>query len=634
MCGIAGYYNINTRFIDHSENILRMLTLQKHRGPDDSGIRSFNLRNAQSEAISTNETVSFNAQFDGVLGFNRLSILDLSENGHQPMCSGDGMVILAFNGEIYNAFDFTNELIADGIRFKSKTDTEIILQLYLKYGFDGMVRKLNGMFAIVIVDLRERKIYLARDRFGIKPLYIYQGVEFFAFSSEIKSFFALQNFKAELDSILLDEYLIFRGTLNNTLLKNVRPLEPGTYIVFSLDKGFSMIRYFNVDDYQRPLDVELTLNEQKEYLKNNLHDSVKRQLISDVKLGCQLSGGIDSSLISLVAKESKQDNLLESVSIVFKEKGYSEEYYIDKVASRNNIISHKFLLDSRSYLDAFEDASWHLDAPLNHPNTIAIYLLSQRAKEFVTVLLSGEGADELFGGYERFANLAQPYNPSQIIKGLKHNRHNLLFFLSHYSDVAYRSVMASAFITPYMAKLLFPEFSIQKAIEYRKEFYNQLSGSLFDRQIKYELQAYLPDLLTRQDTMSMAHSIENRVPFLDNKLVDHAFTIPEKSLLANKNKVYQTKYLLKLLTADIYGESFAFRHKGGFGIPLRSFFNDNLFNNWIQDDILPSMRQRGIFESKQVDYYIKHINSINNVELDGLWILLSLEVWLKQVQLR
>ena len=633
MCGIAGFHFTNGNSIDDSFLMLKMLELQKHRGPDDSGIRAFHLWDARSKELSTREVATLDDRFEGILGFNRLSILDLSANGHQPMCTDDGQVILAFNGEIYNAFDFKDELVADGVRLKSTTDTEIVLYLYVKYGFDGMIKRLNGMFAIVIIDLREHKIFITRDRFGIKPMYLYRQNNCFAFSSELKSFFALKEFKAELNTPLLDEYLLFRSALNNTLLKHVTPIEPGTYTIYSPDKGFSTVRYFDVNDYQRRADSGITLRESKENFKSILGEGVKRQLLSDVKLGCQLSGGIDSSLVTWLAKNSKKDDLLESVSIIFKDKRFSEEIYIDQVASRNSIKAHKFLLDGASYMDAFKDAAWHYEAPLNHPNTLGIYLLSKRSKEYVTVLLSGEGADEVFGGYERFASLNKPFELRPLISGLKRNRQNPLSYLLNYTDPAYRAVMASAFISPYMAKVLRSDYTTQSGIEKRIELYKSLSGSLFDRQVKYEMNTYLPDLLTRQDTMSMAHSIENRVPFLDNLLVDHAFTIPEKHLLGQQRAVDETKYLLKVLSADIFGDEFAFRKKMGFGIPLRSFLRDQKFKEWLYDEILPGIGQRGIFDSKLVELWVKNLNSITGMELEALWITLSFEIWMQKFQI-
>ena len=440
-------------------------------------------------------------------------------------------------------------------------------------------------------------------------------------------------FKAELNTSLLDEYLLFRSTLNNTLLKHVTPIEPGTYTIYSPDKGFSTVRYFDVNDYQRRADSGITLHESKENFERILGDGVKRQLLSDVKLGCQLSGGIDSSLVTWLAKNSKKDDLLESVSIIFDDKRFSEEIYIDQVASRNSIKAHKFLLDGASYMDAFKDAAWHYEAPLNHPNTLGIYLLSKRSKEYVTVLLSGEGADEVFGGYERFASLNKPFGLRPLISGLKRNRQNPLSFLMNYTDSAYRAVMASAFVSPYFASVLRPEFILEKAIETRKSLYKALNGSLFDRQVKYEMKTYLPDLLTRQDTMSMAHSIENRVPFLDNLLVDYAFTIPEKYLLSNQRSSVETKYLLKALTADIFGDEFAFRKKMSFGIPLRSFLSDPKFKEWLYDEILPGIRQRRLFDAKMVGLWVKNLNSINGMELEALWIALSFEVWMQLFQI-
>ena len=193
--------------------------------------------------------------------------------------------------------------------------------------------------------------------------------------------------------------------------------------------------------------------------------------------------------------------------------------------------------------------------------------------------------------------------------------------------------MASAFISPYMAKVLRSDYTTQSGIEKRIELYKSLSGSLFDRQVKYEMKTYLPDLLTRQDTMSMAHSIENRVPFLDNLLVDHAFTIPEKHLLGQQRSVDETKYLLKVLSADIFGDEFAFRKKMGFGIPLRSFLRDQKFKEWLYDEILPGIGQRGIFDSKLVGLWVKNLNSITGMELEALWITLSFEIWMQKFQI-
>ena len=193
MCGITGYINTNNSLIESTAAVRNMLITQQHRGPDDSGIMAFSLKDQTAKEYGHEQTQMIDQPFEGILGFNRLSILDLSKNGHQPMCSPDGKVILTLNGEVYNAFDLKPELVADGCKFKSTTDTEVVLYLYLKYGFHGMVEKLNGMFAIVVIDLTQSKLYIARDRFGIKPMYYYNQDGVLAFSSELKCFYALGN---------------------------------------------------------------------------------------------------------------------------------------------------------------------------------------------------------------------------------------------------------------------------------------------------------------------------------------------------------------------------------------------------------------------------------------------------------
>jgi asparagine synthase (glutamine-hydrolysing) len=257
--------------------------------------------------------------------------------------------------------------------------------------------------------------------------------------------------------------------------------------------------------------------------------------MSDVKLGCQLSGGIDSSLVTWLANIESSKGNFEAVSIVFSNGRFSEEKYINYVTERLGITSHKFLLDSDYYFENFERACWHLETPINHPNTIAIYKLSQHAKDYVTVLLSGEGADEVFGGYERFHDIIYPFKPRKLLNELRVNVMNPKEVIKSYFDLKLRPIMATTFIRPLLARKLINNFSKERATEGRISLYNSLSGSLFDKQVKYEMLSYLPDLLIRQDKMSMAHSIENRVPFLDNEVVENSFSIPEKYLLLKKS---------------------------------------------------------------------------------------------------
>lgn len=566
--------------------------------------------------------------FEGILGFNRLSILDLSMNGHQPMLSPDGKVIMALNGEIYNAFDFKDELSTGGYRFRSTTDTEIVLALYLKHGFEKTLALLNGMFALVIIDLNRQEIFIARDRFGIKPMYYINNGSIFAFSSELKSFKYIEDFSFHLDHEKLDEYLLFRNNLDGTLIKEIQSLTPGHYLSYTNNSGLIRKRHFDINSYTRHSPINGDLDFYCNHVEDFLGQSVTRQLMSDVKLGCQLSGGVDSSLVTWLANRNSRKGNFEGISIIFNDKRFNEEKYIDIASTKLDINTHKFLLDSDYYLANLEDATWHLETPINHPNTIGIYKLSQRAKEYVTVLLSGEGADEVFGGYQQFYDLAFPYAGRKLLHEIKLNLRNP-FNLFQYFNPAYRSVMATSFITPDLGRKLYSHFNLERAITGRREFYSNLRGSVFDKQVKYEMQVYMPDLLIRQDKMSMAHSIENRVPFLDNEVVEKSFTIPEEYLLRKKNPEGNNtlKYLLKKIASNVFGQDFAFRNKMGFGIPLKEFFLKENFNEYLMDKVLPGIKNRGIFNDLLVASWMKDVKRLNYYEIEALWVMVSFEIW-------
>ena len=304
MYGFVGYINKNLDQIDPFM-IKKMMQLQEHRGPDDSGLALFSSNEKVSVSYSQNDLKNFNTQADvsklnGGIGFNRLSVIDVTKNGHQPMANKDKTIYIMFNGEIYNAFQLKNELITSNYNFRSKTDTEIILVLYEKYGLEYTLKKLNGMFAICFLDLRKNQIFLARDRFGIKPLYYIFNENFFSFSSEIKSFLAINNFKFKLNKEHLSEYFIFKYLAPpNTLISEVNLLSPGEFIIFE-NNQIKKKTYFDFQNFNEKID---TSDNMLVTLEEKLKLSVKSQLMSDVNLGTQLSGGIDSSLVTLFAKK-------------------------------------------------------------------------------------------------------------------------------------------------------------------------------------------------------------------------------------------------------------------------------------------------------------------------------------------
>lgn len=627
MCGITGYINKQISIPDTS-TIIKMLQIQKHRGPNDSGIQALNFLNGSIKEVPVNRPIRLDDEFDALIGFNRLSILDLSDNGHQPMLNSEQNVILVMNGEIYNAFDLKPGLEKNGYLFKSTTDTEVVLALYLKVGFRKMICQLNGMFAIAIADLRTGEFHIARDRFGIKPLYYLNNQKILAFSSEIKSFLYLEDFHARLNQARLDEYLLFRNTIEESLFKEIQTLPPGTMFTYNHRAGISLTKFFDINDFNRSQVSRYDISYYQKNIELLIANSVESQLMSDVKLGCQLSGGVDSSIVTWYANKRARRGNFESVSIIFNDQNYNEEEYIDKVTGKLGITTHKFLLTSQYFLDNLENATWHFETPINHPNTIGIFLLSQRAKEHVTVLLSGEGADEVFGGYSRFYDASFPLINkkffTKIIRSIKGPNE-----LATYLNPTTRSVLSSSFMLPETAKKLYSSFSLNDAISHRCMLYDNLVGSSFDRQVKYEIITYLPDLLIRQDKMSMAHSIENRVPFLDNYVVAGSFDIPEKFLVkplffSDKSS---GKFLLKEMASQLFDKDFAYRRKMGFSIPLREYFSEKRFNEYLHDKILPGIKRRGIIDHKLIQKWLKSIPIISSYEIESLWISITFEIW-------
>ena len=642
MCGFVGYINKNLDQIDPFM-IKKMMQLQEHRGPDDSGLALFSSNEKVSVSYSQNNLKNFNTQADisklnGGIGFNRLSVIDVTKNGHQPMANKDKTIYIMFNGEIYNAFQLKNELITSNYNFRSKTDTEIILVLYEKYGLEYTLKKLNGMFAICILDLRKNQIFLARDRFGIKPLYYIFNENFFSFSSEIKSFLAINNFKFKLNKEHLSEYFIFKYlTPPNTLVSEVNLLPPGEFIVFE-DNHIKKKTYFDFQNFNEKID---TRDNKLVALEEKLKLSVKSQLMSDVNLGCQLSGGIDSSLITLFAKNFTKK--LETFSILFKEKNISEEIYIKKVVNDLDLINYSSEFNYKNFYNDLSNCIWSFDAPLSQINSVGLFNLAKLAKSRVKVLLSGEGADEVHGGYPRltrinffnFLNkmLQKKIIPSSIVnKRFKMFEFNKIFSLD-FNDIIILSSSVHSFKD---ISNLIPKIDLVNGLDSRRKMIKKINLPNKQKSLIYEMKTYMHDLFIKQDKMTMAHSIENRVPYLDNDLVEYSL-----SYLANSNFDYSfipnisknTKKYLKRISAKYFGKSFSYRAKSGFGFPQRKIFKSNYFRKPIEEEIIPQIKASNLYNFKNIIRIWNNIDKSSIQELELLFCIITFEIWLKKFKI-
>jgi len=577
--------------------------------------------------------------FEGALGFNRLSILDLSANGHQPMSTPDGRLCITLNGEIYNAFEFRPELEARGHRFRSATDTEVALYLYAEYGLAGMLERLNGMFAIALADLRGGELYLIRDRLGIKPLYYYQDEARLLFASEVKGLLQHPALRPELDLERFDEYLAFRYCAGSgTLLRGVRQLDPGHWMRIT-PAGVRVERYWSVP--RRGADAGRTARERLDALEDSLERCVKRQLLSDVKVGCQLSGGIDSSLISVLASRQDKEGM-DYFSVVFDDPEYSEEPWIDAAAGIAGGRSYKFRFQPDYFFDQLAKATWHLDQPLNHPNSLGIGLLAEQARPHITVFLSGEGADELFGGYTRFlyARLRPWLNPvsgalamlPRIGRRLGRRYHD-----TRSLDGAAWFILQSAFMRPEGLRKIRPRADLEGALARRRALFDG-EDDYTSNCLRYEMRTYLVDLLIRQDKMTMAHSMENRVPFLDNELIDHVWGLPIAALVglgpSRHPRTGNTKRILKRLGERHFPKGFVYRAKSGFPLPLGRYFTDPHFRPIMEEVILPGVRRRGLVDAAAIEGIWRGIHTPqarpDGDALETLWIVGAFELWARQ----
>jgi len=632
MCGFTGILHLKS-YIKNPKEIIAMNKAIKHRGPDDDGIVFFSLKEKKYQEIDKLNLQGIANVFEGVVGFNRLSIVDLSDNGHQPMINDKKDVILCFNGEIYNAFEYKDFLLSKGFKFRSRSDTEIILFLYEYYGFEEMLNKLNGMFAICIIDLKKGLIFLARDRLGIKPLYYYQNDDVFMFSSEVKAFLYSKFFKPELETSNVDEYTKFGYICGaETLLKNVYMVEPGQYLRTDGDsiEKYTFWEIYNGDDLSK-----YSLDQAAEILENELIKSLKLRLMSDVKIGCQLSGGIDSSLVTLIASHNLREYDLDSISIILEEKRYSEEIWIDQAKDITGVNNHKYTLTSEYFSEKFRLATWHFDFPLMMPNSIGIFLLAEKAKEFFTVFLSGEGADELLGGYTRFHG-GKILNNNMFAFLLK----NTPFFRKYLNSWYVNSpgnnsfnaidwfITTTAHLSLSTMKKMKADIDLSKAMSKRRAIFTDGCGDFIKKAQRYELKTWLVDMLVRQDKMTMASSVENRVPFLDHNLVDVCRRFPS-SLLTKPfiNTSKSTKIILKKIAAKHFGNNFAYRPKAGFQLPLSDFYNNDIFRSWVLDSIAPGVKTRGIFSHNIIPELMNDTSSLNEEQIQTLWTLISFETW-------
>lgn len=635
MCGFFGVIDFdgNITDSDHQE-IARGAASISYRGPDDDSI----LIRPKS-----------------CIGFQRLSIIDLQAPS-QPFINNNNNIIMVCNGEIYNYIDLKDELVAKGYKFTTKTDTEVVLHGYEEWG-DKLWEKLNGIFSIVVWDERNNELHLVRDHLGVKPIHYFVSGSRIYFGSDYNVFFSQTYYKPEINPDAILSYLSFRYVIGEqTFYNNIKDVLPGNSIRFQNGR-IDKCCYWDI-----PIDIDEDKGEKYylDILHQKLSKAVERQLMSDVPLGAFISGGLDSSL--LLYYMSKSEKNIKAFVTGFEVEGYNEFEYADLVADRLDIQTRKLILNPEEYMSNMEEVISYRGEPVSVPHEAAFLKMTRYMKDEITVVLSGEGADELFGGYGRIFRSPFDYNKHKIINSTGKILKKLINNLDYLKSVGPFHEPIEHFLWRYA---WFSEND--KKTYLNKEFLNNRQfddyslgfiENLFQVVSKknyYEAMYYiqgkihLPNLLNRLDRMSMAASVEARVPFLDYELVEFVSRMPIKyknrwksklsrlqSIFSNSEIISEKydipKYILKHLAKGKIPESIIWRKKMGFPVPLDNWFNKG-FKQYARELLLDNnSKTKSFLNENRLEKLLSSEKLSSNYDYDGkkIWMLINLELWMKK----
>lgn len=666
MCGIAGLIDPAGLDADWRHDLEAMGASLRHRGPDDHGFLT-DLHGTESpDQFGTTRRAPMGSPRVAFV-HRRLSILDLSEAARQPMARTGGKVFITYNGEVYNFRELRAELSALGARFRTNSDTEVVLEAYLRWGIDAVAR-LRGIFAFALVDLTKGKAYLVRDHLGVKPLYYGRFGARWVFASELKAFKRLRGFRAEIDPAAIRKYLHFLwipGT--HTGLEGVRKLEPGTWLEIDLSTGHERSEtYWDPIRKQLAAQAPRSTEEAIEHLGSELERVVSEQMVSDVPLGAFLSGGLDSSLVVALMQRAGTRRV-STYSVGYTKADLSYDIVPDDLPFARDVSQH-FGTDSHEIVLRPDVATLlpkiveTLDEPLGDPAAISSYLVCEAAKRSLTVMLSGMGADEIFGGYPRqqallyghgYRSLPRPIRglTSRAVarlpgagKGLmaRLGRGGKKFLASVESDpLSHYISMETYFPAELQQKLLIPQGALGRAADpvpaevaaRRQELEAAVRDDSLRQAMLWDLVTYLPNLnLAYTDRTSMAHGVEVRVPFLDVRLVEWSLGLKARELIRARRGKLQGKYVLKHAARRLLPERIIWRKKAGFGAPVRSWLRNDLAE-MIEELLGPQgLGRRGWFEPTGIARLkAEFISGRRDYSLQ-LWMLLSLELWARNLQ--
>ena len=610
MCGFAGYIN-NYATFDKMAVIKAMADRIVHRGPDDAH-------------YYVDEDIS--------LGFRRLSIIDL-EGGRQPILNEDGSLVLLFNGEIYNYQSIREDLLKAGHVFKTKTDSEVILHGYEEYG-KKVLDRLRGMFAFIIWNKQTKELFGARDIFGIKPFYYYKKDGEFLFGSEIKSFLSHPKFEKELDEDMIPLYLSYEYIPDErTIFKNVYKL-PGAHCFTYKDGKLEVERYYHI---RYNIEEDKSLEYWEDAITKEFSESVAMHQISDVEVGCFLSSGVDSSYV--VKEISKGTKKVKTFSVGYEEEKYSELPYAQDFSSVIGVQNIANKVSADEFFNAVPEIQYFMDEPLPNPSEIPLYFLAKNARKYVKVVLSGEGADELFGGYPMY--LAGGHFDRYAHKVPRPVRKALGTVARHAPSFKGRNFLIRGAMEPYQrfmrANYVFQSAERQKYLkrpiatklpeEYSKRYFDEVPNLDEPTQLQYvDMHTWMIyDILLKADRMSMANSLELRVPFLDKEVMALAQRIPLKYRVNSEN----TKYAMRKAALRRMPEKWAGKKKLGFPVPTRVWLKEDKYYNIVREKFTGEVAEK-FFHTEQL---VKLLDDHKNGKADNsrrVWTVYTFLVWYDQ----